>query len=117
MGKEQTACGKLKVAPHPIVLRQPLGDVLGASFRPARVAAVFEQEMVVQGPDLQGDHQVTQEIQVYLAHFQWPQSHNSENTTHTEASSKTNFTSPPSCCGGTSPPGFSLSIHDTRGLS
>lgn len=69
MGKEKTACGKPRAAPHPIVLRQPLGDVFGASFRPARVAAVFEQEMVVQGPDLRGDHQVTQDIRVYGAHF------------------------------------------------
>lgn len=43
---------------HPIVLRQPPGDVVGTSFHSARMISVFEQEMVLQGPNLRrGRHQ------------------------------------------------------------
>lgn len=45
-------------ATHPIILRQSPGDVIGTSFHSARMIAVFEQEMVLQGPDLQrGRHE------------------------------------------------------------
>lgn len=44
---------------HPIVLRQPLGDVFGASPHSARLISVFEQEMVLQGPNLQRGKQDT----------------------------------------------------------
>lgn len=43
---------KMKVAPHPIILGQSSGDVIGTSFLSARMIAVFEQEMVLQGPNL-----------------------------------------------------------------
>lgn len=44
---------------HPIVLRQPLGDVFGGSPHSARMISVFEQEMVLQGPNLQRGKQDT----------------------------------------------------------
>lgn len=37
---------------HPIILGQLPGDVAGAAFHSARMAAVLEQKMVFQGPDL-----------------------------------------------------------------
>lgn len=45
-------------ASHPIVLRQAPGDMVGTSFHSARMISVFEQEMVLQGPNLwRGRHQ------------------------------------------------------------
>lgn len=39
---------------HPIVLRQPPGDAVGAPLHSARMIAVFEQEVVLQGSNLWG---------------------------------------------------------------
>ena len=41
-----------KGSTHAVILRQPLGDVVGTPPHPARMASVFEQEMVFQGPNL-----------------------------------------------------------------
>lgn len=45
----------IKAATHPIILWQSFGDVIGTSFHSARMIAVFEQEMVLQGPNLHGE--------------------------------------------------------------
>lgn len=47
----------LRASTHPIILWQAPGDVFGASFHSARMIAVSEQEMVLQGPNLRRGRQ------------------------------------------------------------